>query len=171
MKKSLFTALFFFYFFWGFSQMPRPNLKIYDPKAKQDILIGYCTRDGLVSSNFSAFYKEGYEKYDPDTALLKKIVPKLRQVVITLVMGTWCSDSQEQVPRFYKILDQAGYKDDVTIFCVNKDKRAGPASIDALKIEKVPTFIFYRNTTELGRIIETPSGTLEQDILAIVSKD
>ena len=167
----MFTAILFFSFFWSFSQMARPNQKIFDPKAKQKILIGYCTRDGLMSSDFSTYFKDEYAKYNPDSALVKEIKPKLRQVVITIVMGTWCSDSREQVPRFYKIIDNAGYKDAVTIICVNKDKRGGPISLEGMNIEKVPTFIFYRNVKELGRIIESPSETLEKDILTILSKE
>lgn len=28
-----------------------------------------------------------------------------------IIMASWCPDCQEQVPRFYKILDDAGIKD------------------------------------------------------------
>ena len=38
-----------------------------------------------------------------------------------------------------------------------------------LDIELVPTFIFYRNGEELGRIVETPEDTLEKDLAEIVN--
>jgi len=41
--------------------------------------------------------------------------------------------------------------------------------ISALKIERVPTFIVYDGIKELGRIIETPAETLEEDLLMILS--
>jgi thioredoxin-related protein len=42
--------------------------------------------------------------------------------------------------------------------------------VDELKIELVPTFIFYRNKTELGRIVEVPGDLMEKEILKILSK-
>ncbi len=40
--------------------------------------------------------------------------------------------------------------------------------ITNLKIERVPTIIFYRNGVELGRITETPVQSLEKDMEVIV---
>jgi len=40
-----------------------------------------------------------------------------------------------------------------------------------LKIEKVPTIIISDYTKELGRIIETPTKTIESDLLNILQKD
>ncbi len=171
MKKSFFSIVLLFYCICSFSQTDEYNQNIMDTKADQEILIGYCTRDGLVSSPFSSYFKAGYAKYKPDPAILKEMRPKINGVTITIIMGTWCSDSQEQVPRFFRILDSLRvYIEPLTIICVNKDKQGGTVSLEGLNLEKVPTFIFYRDKKELGRIIESPTGTLEKDMLAIVSK-
>jgi hypothetical protein len=37
-----------------------------------------------------------------------------------------------------------------------------------LNITHVPTFIYYRNEKELGRIVENPMESLEKDTQAIV---
>ena len=88
---------------------------------------------------------------------------------ITLVMGTWCGDSQEQVPRFYRIMYDAQIPDDIlTLICVDGNKTAGELSIEQLGIELVPTFIFYRQGEEIGRITETPEVSLEADMWEIV---
>lgn len=47
-------------------------------------------------------------------------------------------------------------------------KKAEGFDIDQFIIERVPTFIFYKNESEIGRIIETPVETLEKDILNIL---
>ncbi len=84
-------------------------------------------------------------------------------------MGTWCSDSQREVPRFYKILTDAGYNDKrVKIIAVDKSKEAIVVDIKNLDIEKVPTFIIYKDDIEVGRIIETPKKSLEKDLWKIV---
>ena len=171
MKKSFSSIVLFLSFICSYSQTDEYNQNIMDPKADQEILIGYCTRDGLMSSTFSSYFIDGYAKYKPDGNILKEILPKIKGVAITIVMGTWCSDSQEQVPRFFRILDSLGMNTQpMTIICVNKDKKGGPVSLEGLNLDKVPTFIFYRDKKELGRIIESPAGTLEKDMLAIISK-
>ncbi len=88
---------------------------------------------------------------------------------ITIVLGTWCHDSQEQVPRFYRIMDEAKIADDViSVICVDGNKTGGELDIERLGIELVPTFIFYRKGEELGRIIETPEVSLEADMWEII---
>ena len=171
MKKSLFSVVFLLIAGCAFSQAEVFNRKIMDPKAEQEILIGYCTREGLMSSDFSTFFNDEHDKYKPDQKIVKEILPKIKDVTVTLIMGTWCDDSKEQVPRYFKIIDsfeQPGPS--ITIICVNKDKKCDFVSLEGLNLDKVPTFIFYRDKTELGRIIESPTGTMEQDMLAILSK-
>jgi hypothetical protein len=171
MKKSLFSLVLLLTSIWVFSQSNNLNRKIMDPKAEQEILIGYCTRDGLMSSAFATYLTDEHDKYKPDMKIVQEILPKIEDITITVIMGTWCDDSRQQVPRFFKILDALEVTGPpVTIICVDKDKKGGPVSLDGMNLDKVPTFIFYRDKKELGRIIETPAVTLEQDILAILSK-
>lgn len=86
-------------------------------------------------------------------------------------MATWCGDSRDWVPRFYKIMDELDFKSkNLTLICVDRDKKAPGTKVEELNIEKVPTFIFYRKKKELGRIIEVPGDLLEKDILKILIK-
>jgi len=91
-------------------------------------------------------------------------------VKITLVLGTWCSDSRREVPWFYKILESLEYDlDNMKVICVNTAKTAEGIDVDQLDIQKVPTFIFYKEGVELGRIIETPQTSLEKDMAKILN--
>ena len=146
------------------------NQKVFDTLENKEILIGYCTREGLLSTDFSTYYNDEYSKYKADPEVIKRIIPLLRGVTITIVMGTWCSDSHEQVPRFLKIVDlMGGKKKPVTMICVNTKKQAVSASLEGMNIGKVPTFIFYRKKKEIGRIVETPAETLEKDMFSILN--
>jgi hypothetical protein len=94
-----------------------------------------------------------------------KLEKRIYQCGIKVILGTWCRDSREQLPRFMKILDCLQYNTTLLeLICVDKLKKADSLDISGLKIEKVPTFIFYFNGTEKGRIIETPVLTIEQDM-------
>jgi len=134
------------------------------------ILIGECNRDAFTMEPFMEWYDIEYEEYTPDQTIIEKLKKDINNVSrIKIVMGSWCSDSQREVPRFYRIMDEAGIPDEkVELISVNRDKMVPGIDISALKIERVPTFIFYDGIKEQGRIIETPVETLEEDLLRIL---
>jgi len=64
-------------------------------------------------------------------------------VEILIILGTWCSDSQEQVPKFFKILDKIKFnRKYVQMICVSRDKEAGLIETVNYNIQKVPTLLF-----------------------------
>lgn len=149
------------------------NQKTADEKKGNEMLIGYCNRDGFanLNCNFDSAYKAEYPIYKADETTLKQLAGKLKGVKVTVVMATWCGDSKEWVPRFYKIMDELkfNYKH-LTLISVDRTKKAPGTIADDLKIELVPTFIFYRKKVELGRIVEVPGDLMEKEILKILSK-
>ena len=148
------------------------NKVIVDPDLKSDILIGRVNRDGLKSATFKSYFEEFYAKYTTDENILKQLKKKTGYLKILIVMGTWCDDSREQVPAFYKVLDEMKFSDShVEIVAVNRKKTGGDVDVTGLNIERVPTFIFYRKEREIGRIVEKPSSTLEKSMLLILSQD
>jgi hypothetical protein len=95
----------------------------------------------------------------------------LKGITVTIVMGTWCSDSKEQVPRFMRLFDDLEHSFATPAFiCVDRDKKAGDVSLEGMDIIKVPTFIVYYQGMEIGRIVETPKTTMDQDFLDILKK-
>jgi thiol-disulfide isomerase/thioredoxin len=170
MKKMLIIAIFFFPVMI-FAQ--KLNQKATDEKKGNAMLIGYCNRDGFssVNSNFDSAYKAEYPIYHADEATIKQLTGKVNDVKVTVVMATWCGDSKEWVPRFYKIMDELNYNyKNLTLICVDRSKKAPETIVDNLNIELVPTFIFYRDEVELGRIIEVPGDLMEKEILKILLK-
>ena len=148
------------------------NNKTFDEKAEREILIGYCDINGLQEEPFDEWYNSEFDEYTPEKKILRKIKKsKINSTIkVTIVMATWCSDSRREVPHFYKILDKIKYDlKNVTLINVDTKKLAEETNVKKLNIEKVPTFIFYKNKKEIGRIIETPKETLEKDMLKILN--
>ncbi len=144
---------------------------VQDEETGKPMLIGPCAREAFSDTSFSWWFNTEYEQYNPDSVTVKEIEYNYDDVKTTIVMGTWCSDSQEQVPRFFKVMDEAGYPaDDVSIICVDRERKDYSGMVDSLNIELVPTFIFYKDGNELGRIIETPKQTMEEDIFEILTE-
>lgn len=148
------------------------NQRVMDEKSQTDILVGVCTRDGLLGCAFAEDYNIEYPSYKPNDTLVAQVKNLIGGVRCVIVLGTWCGDSKEQVPRFLKIIDQTGVNfDKLDFYCVDRQKVApGMELKTTYNIEKVPTFIFYRNDKEIGRIIETPQISLEKDLYDILAK-
>ncbi len=170
MKKLIFLALLLIPSL-AFTQ--KMNQKSTDTKKNNEMLTGYCNRDGFATVNcdFDSAYKAEYPIYHADAQTMKQLAGKLKGVKVTVVMGTWCGDSKEWVPRFYKIMDELNFNyKKLTLICVDRSKKAPGTNVDSLKVELVPTFIFYRNNVEIGRIIEVPADVMEKEILKILSR-
>jgi len=150
------------------------NQITFDTTAQKDILIGECNREGMLHPLFAEYYNTEYGAYSPAPETLMLLSAFGHDYKITIVMGSWCGDSHEQVPRFLKTADLAGFpEENIRIICVNKKKTAPgfEEELIPLNIEKVPTFIFNSMAAdgrEIGRIIETPLESLETDWLKIL---
>jgi thiol-disulfide isomerase/thioredoxin len=85
-------------------------------------------------------------------------------------MGTWCPDSRREVPRFMRVLTVIGFPaDKAELIGVDNSKIAPVENYASLDIKRVPTFIVYKNNIEVGRIIENPATSLEQDMVNILT--
>jgi len=119
-------------------------------------------------------YEQRKAAYQPDAGdldfMATQIFPGDR---VEVFLGTWCSDSQREVPKFLKIVDElkAKYGKDlaVSFVAVDRSKQAPHELLAGKSIEKVATFIVYRNDQELGRIVEKPHGLLEDDLIALLA--
>ena len=144
------------------------NRRMVDEKTGDPMLIGEVTREGLT--DLGDWFSIEYAAYEPQNMVISEIKAMNADFPhVFIVMGTWCGDSREQVPHFYKVMDAVGYpKDQVFVVGVNREKKADNFCLADFEIQLVPTFIFTRDGEEVGRIVETPSTTLEHDLLNIL---
>ena len=133
------------------------------------MLMGNITREAFADTNFSWWFVPNYNNYEVNSILLDSISSSLNSLNIIVVLGTWCSDSRREVPGFLKILDYVDFPGDkLKMIAVDRQKKGSGNEVEGLSIELVPTFIFFKGDSEIGRIIETPAGTLESDIKNIL---
>ncbi len=147
------------------------NNIIVDPYLDREILYGTCKIENFQQEPFAKWYNEEYSAYEVDKAALQHIdAQELQNLEITVVLGTWCHDSQREVPRFLKVADSLGLgSNHLTLLCVDRKKQMEGSVLQDLDIQYVPTFIFYRDGKEIGRIIESPDAYLEKDIANILT--
>jgi hypothetical protein len=114
-------------------------------------------------------WQDSYASYRVDESLLDTLKSKLGDnLKIDVYLGLWCSDSRNNVPKFIRIIDLLETKVPVSYYTVpRKPSKNVKFFIEDLKVERVPTFIFYRDGKEIGRIIENPQKSLVEDFLEI----
>jgi thiol-disulfide isomerase/thioredoxin len=153
--------------------LPQEKFKsVIDEKSGKPMLVGEITREAFKDTSYSWWFNSEYEMYKPDKVILDSIKQKLENIEITMVIGTWCSDSRREMPRFFKILDSLNFSQDkVKLIAVDRDKRDLNGEAEKLSIELVPTFIFYSDGKEMGRITEAPVETLEKDMNRIIWRE
>jgi len=127
--------------------------------------------DRVAILKISPEWQENYDLFEVDRSFLSSLSDKLDpEVKIDVYMGTWCSDSKNNVPAFLKIIDQLEKKDlEINFFDVTrKQDKTIKYYVKECGVERLPTFIFYRSGKEIGRIIENPQNSLIEDMLEIL---
>ena len=75
----------------------------------EQILVGKVNWQGLTQQPYDEWFTPTYLSYRVDSTTLVSLGSKIDDIKIIMFLGTWCSDSQVEVPQFYKILDHIGY--------------------------------------------------------------
>jgi thiol-disulfide isomerase/thioredoxin len=137
-------------------------------------LVGSFSPDQLKTEPFAEWFQTFYDYHGTDDTLIEKFAIDLKQYHILVFMGTWCSDSQREIPALLKILEQAGFPREQLKIIGVYDKgplyKTSPNGEQwGLQIKMVPTIIFLKDGKEVNRIVESPIETLEKDIAKIIS--
>ena len=146
------------------------NQTVHDKQSNSRMLVGLSNRHGLQQDPFSGWFNEEYGAYELNKEAVQGIKNNSKNLSIKLFMGTWCKDSRREVPRIYRILDAVGfYEPRLTLINLDREKRSPGKEESDLNIHHVPTVILYNNGNEIGRIIEYPVQSLEEDMVAILN--
>jgi thiol-disulfide isomerase/thioredoxin len=107
-----------------------------------------------------------HETYMPDPRILTQLGPALKGKAIVIFTGPGCSDCKEMMPKLTAILKAVNPKPDVKVFDLEHGSIA-PPEMKRLSILAIPTLIILNGGRELGRIVERPIGSWEENILRI----
>ena len=136
-------------------------------KPNEKMELGWVDRSVLHAPQYPAF-DTGYTAYNPSLEMLKDVRPTLDSVRFLIVFGTWCSDSKREMPRFFKIIDSLHVpRERVQLYGVDRSKQHPEGIPQQYDIKNVPTIIVLHHDTEVGRIVESPKTTIEQDLFEI----
>jgi thiol-disulfide isomerase/thioredoxin len=114
-------------------------------------------------------WRQNYDDFKAEPELLELLKTRLDDHTrIDVYLGLWCPDSRKHVPPFIRIVDDTKSAATVNYYTVQrKPSKDIKYYVEEFQVERVPTFIFYRDDKEIGRIIENPKVTLIDDLIQI----
>ncbi len=147
----------------SFIAMNKDRIITYDQKNNK-VIKGLISFEELQRDSAFAWFPKEYSLYHPKGLSISQLKASAREDQIVIFAGTWCGDTKEQLPRFYHVLQDANFPmHHVIIHGVDHKKHAIGREDKKYKIERIPTFIILRNGKEIGRIVESPVKSLEED--------
>lgn len=112
---------------------------------------------------------EEYQAAQPDPAVIEQLGAAAGSYRIVTVLGSWCEDSAREVPRLVRILDELEFPIfEHRMIGVDRMRRIDDAELAAaVGVERTVTrvatmVVFDADGLELGRIIETAEGPIEE---------
>jgi thiol-disulfide isomerase/thioredoxin len=116
---------------------------------------GFISRDILEKDTTYKWYSSNKQGYTPNAEAVSALKQGKDSLQLLVFMGTWCGDSHFIIPKFYSLVDAAGFSQDrITLIGVDRQKKTISHLTEALDVRNVPTIIVLKNGKELGRVVE-----------------
>jgi cyclophilin family peptidyl-prolyl cis-trans isomerase/HEAT repeat protein len=137
------------------------------------VVLGPLTAAQLLSDVPEYNDRKVHYNFDRDVVsmLASAVRPSDR---VEVFLGTWCTDSQREVPKFLRIVEELERNHGVSLpsryVAVNRAKNEPSELIEGRDLKQVATFIVYRDEVELGRIVEKPEAVFEDQLLQILAR-
>ena len=147
-----------------------------DPENGEKVYRGIFSFNDMQKDSSFTWLRKGFSDYQPDASAMKFLEGHLRSYDIRVFMGTWCSDSHDLIPKFYKVLQGIGFMPmgNLVIGLDRAKTTKDPYMIQVreFRVTLVPTIILINSQgREVGRITESADKSIEADMVKIIKKD
>ena len=129
------------------------------------------TRANLDSFWLFPWFKYAYRDYNPNGRMVDSLSFLKDHISIIVFGGSWCGDTKDLLPKFYKTVEKAKIPADrITLIGVDRHKHSHDGRSLKYRIKRVPTFILFYDGKEIGRVVESVHASIESDMLSIYHK-
>lgn len=134
-------------------------------------LKGLISRSVIESDTTFKWFKDNYALGMADAAAVQAFQKNKDKFHVIIFGGTWCEDTHNLLPVFYRLADKAGFPDSgITLIGVDRNKQTLDNLTTAFNITTVPTFIVMHDGKEVGRVTEYGKyGQIDKELGEIVS--
>ncbi|KAH0577372.1 Thioredoxin domain-containing protein [Spironucleus salmonicida] len=106
--------------------------------------------------------------YEPVAAAVAALQAH-KDLSITVVHADWCGDCTYTLPLLKKIVAALPAVKIVDVV-VDRQKNDPQGIAKRLGVTNIPTLVVFKGAQEVGRIVESPKATIEEDIVAMLAK-
>ncbi len=127
---------------------------------------GPITIDEL-QSNYPIFSVKRHQELQLSAVEQLNAVTTPTQIIA--YFGTWCHDSQREIPNLIKLKKQLNNPNiQLQLIALDRNKSDSQGLAKKAKVKYTPTIVVYQNQEEKGRIVESTSEPIEVELLNII---
>ncbi len=145
-----------------------------DAQTPEVMLTGKHTFEDLQTDTNYAWFDKNAAAADPMTCPVCDDIAAIKKPYkLIIVGGTWCSDTQDLLPKFYitSLYAAMDVNKVVELYFVDRDKKNPADIVSKYAITNVPVFIVLdAKGNEVGRITESVKVSIADDLLEILKK-
>lgn len=169
MKKICIAIVFFLSATLLFAQGQYEVSK--DPQNGNKVLKGILSKSDLVNDTSFGWFAENQKNYIPHAGAVEALKKNANTIQLVAFSGTWCSDSKYIIPKFFALLDAAGFTQDrLTLIGTDRSKKTLSHLAEAFNVINVPTLIVMKDGKEIGRVVEYGKyGVFEKELAEIIN--
>ena len=147
------------------------NYQVLEYQGKK-MLKGVINRSLIENDTAFAWFKESMQYGKPDDAAVAAFQQHKADFTMVVFGGTWCEDTQNLLPKFYKLIDKSDFPESsIILVAVDRAKTTLNNLHVTYNITNVPTFIVLKAGKEVGRVVEYgKEGDMVKELGAIVNK-
>ena len=142
-----------FVLFWGASANGASN--------DDNMVLGGILAEQLLDEYPS--FKLRYDEVEISLEQAEK-ARAMGNIEVLAVFGSWCHDSQREIPAMIKLAESAA-NIDLTLVGVGFDKSLSEPLYDITEVARTPTVFVFRNGELIGKFVERSEGGVVSDIL------
>lgn len=122
---------------------------------EKKFLFGIVAKSQITGDADFTWYEENAKYAKPNSAVVETVKAAMNKVELVLFVGTWCHDTHQLLPKYFKTLEAAGFPEErLTIFATDRDKATIANMHKVFRVIDVPTMIVLQDGKEVGRIVE-----------------
>ncbi len=170
--KYIFSLVLFFSGANVFSQGSLQLNEALPDSAEKKYLLGFISKEQITKDADFPWYQQNLKYARPNKEYVDIIKPKAYDFQVILFLGTWCHDTQQILPKYFALLEAAGFPDHKMTLIACDRQKTDPAKVyRPLNVSLVPTLIVLKDGKEVGRIVEFgESGMVDKELAEIIKK-
>jgi thiol-disulfide isomerase/thioredoxin len=142
------------------------------PDAKTKVLKGIINHQILQQDSAFRWFTANQQWGSADANAVTIFNQNQHKFTLLVFGGTWCEDTQNLWPVFYRLVFKSGYPTQkITLVAVDRNKQALNQLAQQYHITHVPTFIVLQHGKEVGRVVEYGTqGAIDKELGQIVQQ-